>query len=727
MRLLIVLLLGFGLISPAMAARPMLAQMTGASAPAQPAAAPQEPAGAIIPGSPLAALTGATPLPAPPPAPFGTDRLAFSVSGTIGHALLRASGDFLAAMRAATQLAPVLDWLRASAASPARRAEAAAIGLGLAAVFLPALAVDLLLRLGLRGAGHWCADRASAPGAAKAGMWRGWGRRLGYGVLRLLLALLPLAGFLVMLVLLLSAGLLATRGAHLAVIGIANAYLVCRMGLEVLRFVLAPRDPGLRLAGLSDGGARAAARGGLMLLATGFAAYGLISVAEILGLPRAGTAVLLRLAALLFDLEIVLFIWRLRAVAGRWIAGPPAAQGGFAMLRRRLSVVWHYLAMAYVLALWVAWAGGVPDAFVRLLRGVAVLLVVLVLGRLAWSASLALLARALPPGGAGEAPDSSPLRARARAYNPLARFTIRLTIGLLALLLLLQGWGVDVFGLLSRDPVSRALLGALGAIAMIIILALVLWEGINFALNARVESLSATGRARQASRLRTLLPMLRASIGVVIFTGAALFSLTKIGLNAAPLLAGAGVVGIAVGFGSQKLVQDVITGLFLLLEDAMQVGDVVSLAGMSGTVERLSIRTIRLRGFDGSVNIIPFSAVTAVTNMTRDFGLAQIAITVGYQENLERVRAEMTAIASAMRAEPGWGAMIRDDLQIFGLDSFGTLGLVITGQIRTGPGQHWAVRREFYARVQKRFGEAGITIPNPLQAAPAVVLAGGNG
>jgi small conductance mechanosensitive channel len=205
--------------------------------------------------------------------------------------------------------------------------------------------------------------------------------------------------------------------------------------------------------------------------------------------------------------------------------------------------------------------------------------------------------------------------------------------------------------------------------------------------------------------------MLKATLGVLIFLTAGLVCLGKIGVNLVPLLAVSGVAGIAIGFGSQKLVQDIITGLFLLLEDAMQVGDVITLAGMTGTVERLSIRTIRLRGGDGSINIIPFSAVTTVTNMTRDFGYAQISIQVGYRENLSHVSAVLSDIARTMRAEPAWGAMMRDDLQIFGLDQFGTNALIITGQIRTGPGQHWSVRREFYARVKQRFEDEHIEMP----------------
>jgi small conductance mechanosensitive channel len=276
---------------------------------------------------------------------------------------------------------------------------------------------------------------------------------------------------------------------------------------------------------------------------------------------------------------------------------------------------------------------------------------------------------------------------------------------------MLQGWGFDIIPWLLRNPLTSSLIHAFIAIIITIAAALILWELANFLLNARIDSLSASGKARQASRLRTLLPMLKASVGVIIFLTAALISLSQIGVNLVPLLAVSGVAGIAIGFGSQKLVQDIITGLFLLLEDAMQVGDSVTLASMSGTVERLSIRTIRLRGGDGSINIIPFSAVTTVTNMTRDFGMAQISITVSYKEDIDRVSAVLMDIAKKMRAEPEWGAQMRDDLQLFGLDSFGDYGLIILGQIRTGPGQLWAVRREFYGRVQKRFAQEGIQIP----------------
>jgi small conductance mechanosensitive channel len=333
--------------------------------------------------------------------------------------------------------------------------------------------------------------------------------------------------------------------------------------------------------------------------------------------------------------------------------------------------------------------------------------------RIAWAGSNALLAKIFPDSSTERR--TSSFMIRAHSYNPLIRFLLRATIAVLVMMLVLQGWGVDAFGWLLNNTISRALLSMVFSVVITVAIAIVLWEYTNFRLERRVDKLSASGRTRQAARLRTLTPMLRAGFGAILVVVTLIICLSHIGVNTTGLLAVSSVVGIAVGFGSQKLVQDVITGLFLLFEDAMQVGDVVSLAGMSGTVERLSIRTIRLRGGDGSVNIIPFSSVTTVTNQTRDFSYAQISIMVGYHEDIDHVTAVLKEIGAKMREEAAWSTMMRDDLQLYGLDSFDEMGLVCTGQIRTGPGQHWAVRREFYGRVQRRFAEEGIELSHRQQ------------
>ncbi len=708
-------------------------------------------AGAIIPGSPLAVLTGAGTAP-DTATPYGSDGVGLAITGQIADDAKRMIGDGIGAVQQSIRLAPVWEWLHALPGDQAALARGLDAVLALAVAFVPAVAVELLLRVGLRKmllgvvlraaavhpdmadeeAATADADTAAdgvavtAPDEdnqgmadAEAGATEAMPRRetvaaiirqLLFGLFRALLMALPLLGFALVIQALISVGLITSRPGHLAVIGIGNAYLACRGVMLVVRLLVAPSAPTLRMIPVTTEGARRTCRWATVVLSTIFFGYVLVSFCEIMGLDHTGARVLTGLIALAGHLEVAAGIWVSRRTIRRWIAGPRDAPGTIALLRQGFARVWHVFALFYVLALWVAFAAGVHNAFGVLLRVILVVILGATLGRLAWMGSSALLERALPD------PSVSPARhpalfARARAYNPLLRMLIRLAIGALVILVILQGWGVDAFGFLATNHLSRSLLAALWFILITITVTLVLWEWLNALGNGWIEGLAAKGRTRQASRLRTLMPLFRSAIAVVLVLTAGIICLSRLGVNATPLLAISSVVGIAVGFGSQKLVQDIITGLFLLLEDAMQVGDSVTLGGMSGTVERLSIRTIRLRGGDGSMNIIPFSSVTTVTNMTRDFGYAQISLEVGYEEDLDHVYAVLTDIAKSMRAEPRWGAMMRDDLQIFGLDQFGASALVITGQIRTGPGQQANVRREFYQRVKQRFDAEGIELP----------------
>jgi small-conductance mechanosensitive channel len=171
------------------------------------------------------------------------------------------------------------------------------------------------------------------------------------------------------------------------------------------------------------------------------------------------------------------------------------------------------------------------------------------------------------------------------------------------------------------------------------------------------------------------------------------------------------VLGVAIGFGSQKLVQDLITGLFLLLENTMQVGDVVALGGLTGTVENLSIRTIRLRAIDGSVHIIPFSSVTTVTNQTRDFSYALIDCQVGLNEEPDNIADVLREVAKTMRSEPRWQDAITADLEVMGVNAFGDNAWTLRVRIRTTPSQRWAVNREFNRRLKYRFDELSIQSP----------------
>jgi small-conductance mechanosensitive channel len=212
-----------------------------------------------------------------------------------------------------------------------------------------------------------------------------------------------------------------------------------------------------------------------------------------------------------------------------------------------------------------------------------------------------------------------------------------------------------------------------------------------------------------------LLPLLRTGLLISIAIVAGLSILSEIGINIAPLLAGAGIVGVAIGFGSQKLVQDFITGIFLLLENAMQVGDTVTVSGLSGEVEALSVRTIRLRAGDGSIHIIPFSSVTSVTNVNRGLGNASVSVSVAYDEDTDRVATELKAIFATMRNDPEMSAKMLSDFQLWGVDKVDGASVTIVGQVVCTDSGRWAVQREFNRRMKRRFQELGIRIFNPVQ------------
>jgi small conductance mechanosensitive channel len=194
-----------------------------------------------------------------------------------------------------------------------------------------------------------------------------------------------------------------------------------------------------------------------------------------------------------------------------------------------------------------------------------------------------------------------------------------------------------------------------------------------------------------------------------------LIVLSEVGVDIGPLLAGAGVVGLAIGFGSQTMVKDVITGAFLLFENAISVGDVVSVAGTSGSVEGLSVRSIRLRDMSGNVHTIPFSSVDAVTNMTREFSFYTMDIGVAYREDTDHVTEVIKDIVEEMRREPEFGAFILEPLDVLGVDQFADSAVIIKARIKTLPIKQWMVGREFNRRMKKRFDALGIEIPFPHQ------------
>jgi small conductance mechanosensitive channel len=222
------------------------------------------------------------------------------------------------------------------------------------------------------------------------------------------------------------------------------------------------------------------------------------------------------------------------------------------------------------------------------------------------------------------------------------------------------------------------------------------------------------GAARK--RVTTLTGLLSTLAIVGVWAIVAVICLDQIGLDVTPILAGAGIIGLAVGFGAQNLVRDVISGFFLVLENHVRVGDVAVVNGTGGLVEAITFRTIVLRDLAGVVHVVPNGAITTLANMTKGWSGYVIDVGVAYKEDTDRVVDVMTVVAEDLRKDARFGPMILEPIEVFGVDDFKESEVTIKARLKTAPIQQWAVGREYRRRLKKAFDARGIEIPFPHRA-----------
>ena len=217
----------------------------------------------------------------------------------------------------------------------------------------------------------------------------------------------------------------------------------------------------------------------------------------------------------------------------------------------------------------------------------------------------------------------------------------------------------------------------------------------------------------QVKRADTLTHVLRDVARVFILAVGSMMILSEVGVDLKPLLAAAGLSGLAIGFGAQSLVKDIIAGFFILLEDSVRVGDVVEVAGVSGLVEEVKMRTITLRDLSGNVHVVPNGTVDRVKNMTKHFSYYLLDVGVAYKENVDEVMRVLKDIAAEMQADPLFSNDILEPLDMLGVDQFGDSAVVIKCRIKTKPIQQWRIGREMNRRIKNTFDAKGIEIPFP--------------
>ena len=638
------------------------------------------------------------------------------------------AGEFEATAQAVGDVPLLGRWIAATASDPAARARIVDALWKLAVIVAAACAVEWVALRALAPARRMLEARAPVDeplpedhpdsttnevhAARRRGLSVAWRmlRRLPFVFAALLIDLVPVAVFAAVGHAMLTTPLGAQTNTRLVVLAVVDAYVICRIVMCATRTVVSPSNHRLRLIQCDDRWAAFIERWVRRLSGVVVFGFALAEVGLLFGLYRSAHDVFLKLVALVVHIMLVVVVLQSRQAVTNRLRARRGRQGTLASLQNNFAARWHFIAIFYIAALWLVAATEIRDGYVRLLTFFVETTGTLTAARLAGIVLVGALDRTMRLGADNSARYPG-LEQRLLNYYPLLRAVLIAALSVATGLALLEVWGFSPIGWFSGGQLGERLLSALTTSAITIVIAVVVWEAANAGVESKVASLTRAAQTARAARLRTLLPMLRTGLLVTIFIIAGLIVLSQVGVNIAPLLAGAGVLGVAIGFGSQKLVQDLITGLFLLLENTMQVGDVVTLAGLTGTVEYLSIRTIRLRALDGSVHIIPFSSVTSVTNQTRDYAYALVDLPVGLDEEPDRVSALLSATVKAMRKEPRWQDAITSDLEVMGVYSFTDTAWTLRLRIRTLPSQRWAVSREFNRRVKYCFDENAVQSP----------------
>jgi small conductance mechanosensitive channel len=299
---------------------------------------------------------------------------------------------------------------------------------------------------------------------------------------------------------------------------------------------------------------------------------------------------------------------------------------------------------------------------------------------------------------------------RFRLYARWIRYSGYVIVTLFTIYSLSIVWDVTNVSFLMGEG-KRILLANVFNIFVVVSLAILLWETLNTAIENYMQKVDGPNSAR----MRTLLPIAK---HVLLFAFAVLFTLvvlSEIGINIVPLLAGAGVLGIAIGFGAQTMVKDFLTGFTIILEDLIQVGDVAKLGDKIGVIEKITVRKVQLRDLAGIVYTVPFSEITIIENWTKDYSYYVFDVGIAYREDVDEVIGYLKDIDEEMREDEDFKNLILEPIEILGVDKFADSAVVIKARIKTLPIKQWTVGREYNRRMKYKFDEKSVEIPFPHQ------------
>ncbi len=488
---------------------------------------------------------------------------------------------------------------------------------------------------------------------------------------------------------------------------IVKALLVAievRLAILIARFLLAPHAPAQRLLPFDDATAGILYRGvvGLAWL------FGILDVVAFFfqrfGMPREPFILMISLGRLLFAAVFLRLVWRVRGPIAAKIRGH-----GQGTVRRLLADLWPALMTAYVLCLLVVMTVEQLAGRLRTGRvGILSLLVILAMPLIDMA-----LCRVLDRRSARASTD--PGTEAGASFVPVLRRAVHILVTAAGVLVIVRLWNLDIMGMASRGVGAR-LAGAAVDFALTIMLAYLVWQFAKTAIDRRLQQENAPQGVSDpgevggtgASRIRTLLPLARGSIFVVVCVMATMTMLSSLGVNIGPLLAGAGVIGLAVGFGAQTLVRDIISGAFYLLDDAFRLGEYIDVGDAMGTVEKIGIRSMQLRHHRGPINVVPYGAIRRMTNQSRDWVVEKLEFRLTYDTDISKVRKIIKRIGQELAADPEMGPQILQPLKSQGVTAMEDSAMRVRAKFIAKPGEQFVIRREAYQRIKQAFDEAGI-------------------
>ncbi|MEH6472422.1 MAG: mechanosensitive ion channel domain-containing protein [Halopseudomonas sp.] len=542
----------------------------------------------------------------------------------------------------------------------------------------------------------------------------GWGSALCLSIIRTLIDVISIGIFFIAAILVPLFSYPDGHPTRLTLLALISTITLVRIAAALSRALFAPYARGIRALPMECSNAIKIHRGVVAFFIAYFMINYSIQLLYSLGYPAPLNQAILVLAGAAINVAIVFALWRNRLTITQMFAH--SSNSPQSALASVVSQTWPLIVTAWLFMLWAIWGfhsfvGNQSQAekvslswWITLFFPIADCLLYALLSQLV----------ALPW------LQSRSFKQRSDRFISLLHGSFRMILVFIALIAVSEAWGGGSLALLDSAPGQRLLATAID-ITVIVLIAYISWELIYSLIERNLpappvqdeDSLDGEGGGAGATRTETLLPLLRSFLLVLLLVTVILSILHSLGIQIAPLVAGAGVVGIAVGFGSQKLVQDVISGIFFLWDDAFRRGEYIETGTLKGTVEQISIRSMQLRHHLGAVQTVPYGSIETVKNLSRDWVTMKLDMRLPYDTDIEKVRKVVKKVGQQMFDDEELGPNMLLPLKSQGMTRMEESALIVRMKFTTKPGEQWVIRREAYRRVRDALHDAGIDFAHP--------------